>query len=165
MNLLKPGDLLSLLKDKKILLDTNIFIDALIKPTVFKEFFKELKANNVTITTITPVVIEFLRGLPNEKTYSERKELVDKVVDSYLPITEDIFDSVFELLKLYGLDGKGTEMTDLLLGAILMKHPEKLILITKNTTDFPMNIFTFVAVMNLPYHRSIQTYGIYTYKK
>ncbi len=60
MDLVKPSDLLPLLKDKHIILDTNIFIDYLTKPTAFITFFKELKANGTIITSIDPVAFEFL---------------------------------------------------------------------------------------------------------
>lgn len=165
MDILKPADLLSLLKGKNVLLDTNILIDSSIKPTIFNAFLKELKDNATTILTIEPVVFEYLQGAPSEERYKEKREILASIIDDYLPITGDTFDNVHELIKLFGIEGKGIDMTDLLLGGVLMQYPKELFLFTKNTTDFPMNIYNLVSVFNFPHNKSIQTYGVYTFQK
>jgi len=163
MEIIKQPNLFSLLKNKHILLDTNILIDSLIKPSVFESFFQELRDNNVTITSIHPVAVEFLQGAANKERLEEKQEILNQIIEAYLPLTKDIIDNVYKLIELYGADGKGMEMTDFLLGGTLMQYPNKLFLFTKNTSDFPMNIFNFISVINFPNHKSIQTYGIYMY--
>lgn len=164
MEIIKPVDLLSLLKDKHILLDTNILIDSLTKPRLFKSFFNELRENGVTITSIDPVAIEFLQGASDKKRYGEKKEILSQIIDAFIPINKDIFNNVYKLIEAYGIDGKGTDMTDFLLGAALVQYPERLFLFTKNTGDFPLSVFNLVSVINFPTIKSIQTYGIYKYK-
>lgn len=165
MDIIKPPDLLPLLKEKHILLDTNILIDSLIKPTVFTNFIKELKDNGTIITSIDPVAYEFLQGAATPEKFKEKQELLNGIIDAYLPITKPTFENIYTLIELFGIEGKGTDMTDLILGGVLMQYPERLFLFTKNTTDFPMNIYTFKSVFNFPHNKSIQTYGVYTYKK
>ncbi len=163
MEIIKQPDLFLLLKDKHILLDTSLLIDTLLKPSIFAQFFQELKENGAVITSIDPVAFEFLKGALDEKRYNEKKKILDGIIDAYLPVNKDIFNNVYAMLKELGEDGKGIQVTDLLLGGMLMQYPKRLFLFTKNATDFPLNFFELVSVFNFPSTRSIQTYGVYTY--
>lgn len=162
MKIIKSEGFLPIIKGKHLLLDTNVFIDALTKPTVFTEFFNELKQYDVTITTIDFVVVEFLKGAPNEQKNSEKKEFIDQFIDATLPLTQSTIGHLYHLVKLFGVEGKSASITDLMLGAFLMQYRGQLFLMTKNTTDFPSNIFQLMTLVNFPHIRSIQTYGIYS---
>lgn len=55
MEILYPPNLITFLKNKHLLLDSNIFIDAVNKPTIFTDFFNLLKSSDVALATIDPV--------------------------------------------------------------------------------------------------------------
>ncbi len=92
-------------------------------------------------------------------------EILKGIIDAYLSITKDTYENIYTLIQKFGIDGKGIDMTDLILGGVLMQYPDNLFLFTKNTRDFPTNIYKFISVFNLPQTKSIQTYGVYTYSK
>lgn len=163
MKILIPTDLLSILKDAHLLLDTNVFIDTSLNSIEFGKFINQLKGNRTTLVTLDVVRFEFLKGAPNLQKYKEKEELLERIVDVYLPIQKDILDNVDKLLQLYKEDGKAISITDLLLGATLMDYKTSLFLLTKNTTDFPTNIFTLATYVNLLYRKGLQTYGVYQY--
>ena len=78
---------------------------------------------------------------------------------------KDILDNADNLLQHYKEDGRAASITDLLLGLILMRYKTNLFLLTKNTTDFPTNIFTLATYVNLVYRKGIHTYGVYQYRQ
>ncbi len=80
-----------------------------------------------------------------------------------LPFKINIFENVDELVGRLGIEGNGSSMTDLLLGAALMQYPNSIALMTKNTTDFPTNVFNLATHMLLYKRKSIDSYGFYTY--
>ncbi len=89
--------------------------------------------------------------------------LINSIVDNIIPVTPDINENVYTLIKQYKLDGKASSITDLYLGAYLMKYKKNLFLLSKNTTDFPQNIFEAKSIINVTYIKGIHSYGIYQY--
>lgn len=160
-----PQEFISVVKDHQILLDTNIFIDVLINPIQFTNLLKELKENGCNLFTTELVAAEFIRGTVSIDKILQREKLIEDIIESYLPITNQTFENCLKLIKLYGEDSKSLSITDLLLGSFLVDNPKELLLITKNITDFPTNIFKLETFINLIYRKSIQTYGIYSYPK
>jgi hypothetical protein len=69
MTIAKPDNFILALKDKHLLLDCSVFIDASLHPMEFTQFFRELKENNVTLLTIKPLLLEFVRGAKSSQTY------------------------------------------------------------------------------------------------
>lgn len=159
-----PKLLLSL-KNKYLLLDTNVFIDALIKPSVYRDFFNDLKKSDVTLVTIDLVKYEFLKGAANNEKYKEKEKFLNAIVEAVLPMTPKTFELVYSLIKSYGEDGKAPQMTDLVLGAFLMQFKKNIFLMTKDTTDFIQSIFDLPHIINVPHHKGIHTYGIYQYSQ
>jgi predicted nucleic acid-binding protein len=140
-----------------------VFIDTSLNSTEFGKFINQLRENRITLVTIDAVRFEFLKGAPNLQKYKEKEELIERIVDAYLPIQKDILDNADKLLQLYKEDGKSLSITDLLLGATLMHYKTNLFLLTKNTTDFPSNIFTLSTHINLLYRKGLHVYGVYQY--
>lgn len=89
--------------------------------------------------------------------------MVDEITETRLPVTKDVFDNIYMLIDLYREEGKGASMVDFLLGGMLVRYPQNLFLLTKNTTDFPTNIFNLATHLNLVHRRAIQSYGVYNY--
>lgn len=163
MKIVLPEDFFLILKNHHLLLDTNVFIDTSISTSEFTEFFKQLKLNDVTIVTIDAVIMEFLKGAPDQQKLEAKLALVNEIIETRLPITKEVFDNIETLLRLYKEEGKGVSVVDLLLGGILVQYPKNLFLLTKNTTDFPTNIFNLATYLNLLHRKAIQSYGVYNY--
>lgn len=163
MKIVLPEDFFLTLKDHHLLLDTNVFIDTSINNPEFEQFFNQLRENGITIVTIDAVVAEFLKGAPDKEKLNAKLALVDEITETRLPVTKDVFDNIYMLIDLYREEGKGASMVDFLLGGMLVRYPQNLFLLTKNTTDFPTNIFNLATHLNLVHRRAIQSYGVYNY--
>lgn len=163
MEIIHSHDFLRNFENKDFLLDTNIFIDAFFRPSVFTPFFGKLKNNGSKLMTIDFVVIEFLKGLVDPEKLDKRKEFIESFVDEFIPVTKTTIHSMHQLIQVYGQDGNAVSITDFILGAILIERKNNVYFITRNITDFPTNIFSLVSILNLPLLRSIHTYGVYTY--
>lgn len=153
------------LKDKHILLDTNLFRDSAAKPTIFNDFFNKLKSAGVTLTTIDFVKIEMLKGFSNEDKYKATEKLIMDITDDItIPIQSQTFSTVYELVREYGIEGTALSITDLFLGALLKQYKSNIFLISRDTTDFIQRIFKLVDIINVPHSKGIFTYGVYQYK-
>lgn len=162
MKIIIPPDFFQILKDKHALLDTSVFIDAFLHSVEFGKFFNDLKTQRITLVSLDAVKIEFLKGAPNVEKYNQKKDFFDQIVDACLTTTNETFTNVYKLIQMYKADGKSLSVTDLLLGATLMQYKKNLFLLTKNTTDFPTNIFNLVSYMNISYIKGLHSYGVYT---
>ena len=165
IQIIKPSGFPSVLKGRYLLLDTNVFIDALIHPKEFTQLFNELKANNVVLVTLKVVLAEFIKGANDEKKFQEKRETVENIIDAYLPIREEICDEAIDLITKYKEEGKAVSITDYILGAYLKKYSGSVYLLTKNISDFPCNIFTLQTYFNIFHRRAIHNYGVYGYNK
>lgn len=164
MEILYPTELIPFLKQKHLLLDTNVFRDSAVKPTIFDAFFNQLKQHDVTLVTCDVVKYELLKGSATPTKYKEKEQLIEDIIDIVLPIMPTTYQQVYKLIQRYGIDGSALHITDLFLGAMLMQYKPNLFLMTRDTTDFIQNIFTLEYVINVPHKKGIFTYGIYHYK-
>lgn len=159
-----PQNLISTLRGKFLLLDTNVFIDASIHWEVFQKFFNELKSVNITLVTIDLVKAEFLRGAEDTTSYATKELLLEGVVNTILSTEGKTLTNIFEIVKRYKADGKTVEIPDLVLGANLLRYGSNLFLLTRNTNDFPIKVYDVVGVINCIYKRGIFAYGVYKIK-
>lgn len=157
--------LIPTLKNKHLLLDTNIFRDASSKPTDFVLFFNELKKADITLTTIDFVKYELLKGSLDTAKYQAKEKFISDIIDVIIPISPGILNLVYELIKLYKIDGTSLGITDLILGAILMQYKSNIYLITRDTSDFIQDVFELSFIVNASYKKGIFTYGIYNYAR
>lgn len=163
MDLIYPLNLIPFLKDKYVLLDTNIFRDSVKKPGVFSHFFNTLKESGATLTTLDVVKYELHTGASSIEKYRQKEKHINDVVDTVLPIIPNIYELAYQLIQEYQIDGVGLSTTDLLLGATLMQYKNKICLMTRDTTDFIQRIFKLQFIVNAPHPKGIFTYGIYQY--
>ncbi len=159
-----PSTFLTSIKGKHLLLDTNLFRDAAVKPNVFNDFFSQLKSLDVTLITIDLVKYELLKGSSSPGKYIAKEEFINGIVDAVLPTYAPLYSKVYELIKIYGIEGTGVNITDLFLGAMLMQYRPNIFLITRDTTDFIQRIFELSSIINVPHSKGIFTYGVYQYK-
>jgi len=165
MTIFYQPDFISSIKDKYILLDSNIFIDSISKPTDYGNFFNEMKRSNVTLVTIDFVKYELLKGAANREKYDERLKLINSIVDTCLPITKKTHQLVDELINEYKIEGTALSVVDLFLGALLYQYGQNLYLLTRDTTDFIQRIFDLAHIINVPNSKGINTYGVYKKKE
>ncbi len=165
MEIKYPSTIIPFLKNKHLLLDTNIFRDAANKPTQFISFFNDLKKADVTLATIEPVKYELLKGSADINKYKEKEKLIEDIIDVTIPFTTASFELVYELINIYGIDGTALSITDLMLGVILMQYKDNICLMTRDTSDFLQSIFELPFIINATHAKGIFTYGIYQYNK
>jgi predicted nucleic acid-binding protein len=165
MEIIYSPTLIPSLKNRHLLLDTNVFRDMASKPTVFADFFNLLKNEDVTLTTLDVVKYEILKGSRDNEKYKEKEKQIDAIIDIVLPIIPGEDKLIYELIKQYEIDGTAISITDLFLGATLMQYKKNIFLMTRDTTDFMQNIFDLKFIVNAPHKKGIFTYGIYQYSK
>lgn len=163
MKIITPSDFFQIFKNKHILLDTSAFIDAFLNPVRFGEFFNNLRTQETTLVSLDVVKTEFLKGAPTVEKYNQKKEFFDQIIEACLPTTNETFVNLYKLIQMYKENGKSLSVTDLFLGATLMQYKRNLFLLTKNTTDFPTNIFTLESYINISYTKGLHTYGVYSF--
>lgn len=128
MKIIIPEDFYQTVKNRHILLDTNIFVDASINPRRFSEFFNSLKDNDTTVVTLDVVRIEFLQGASDQLKYKAKQTLIDKIVDAVIPFDNRTFEHCYTLIQEYKEKGKSLSATDYLLGATTMRYANHLFL-------------------------------------
>ncbi len=163
MEITYPPTLISSLKNKHLLLDTNVFRDAAVRPTIFNKFISDLKSADITITTIDLVKFEILKGSASKQKYDDKENYINQIIDTTIPVTPETFKLAYNLLQHYGIDGAALHITDLMLGAILMQYGKNICLLTRDTTDFMQNIFDLLFIVNAPFTKGIFTYGVYQF--
>lgn len=157
--------LIASIEHKHLLLDTNVFRDAVSKPSVFSDFFNSLRKADVTLATIDFVKYELMKGSSSDGKYKDKEESVKTIIDAVIPIVPETYKLVYKLIQRYGIDGTAVSIVDLFLGAILMQYKQNIYLMTRDTSDFLQSIFDLTFVVNIPNSKGIFTYGIYQYKE
>ncbi len=165
MEITYPLTFIPSLKHKHLLLDTNVFRDVATKPIVFRNFFNELKKTDITLTTIDLIKYELLKGSADIAKYKAKETFINEIIDACIPLVPETLALVYDLIKMYGIDGTALSITDLLLGAILMQYKQNIYLMTRDTTDFMQKIFDLSSIVNIPHNKGIFTYGVYQYTK
>lgn len=164
MEIITPPEFSTTINNCYLLLDTNVFIDAYNNPIKFGAFFNDVKDHGVALVTIEPVILEFLKGAPNLNKYREKLNFLTELIDITIEIPPETYKNSHKLILSYNEEGRGVSITDFLLGGMIMNSHGKLLLMSKNTTDFPTNIFKLETFINLIRRKSIQSYGIYSYQ-
>ncbi len=164
MEITYPSDLLSTLNNKHLLLDTNVFRDAVTQPVFFTSFFNVLKKSDVTLATIDLVKYELLTGSATLLKFKEKEQHIKDIIDVTVPILPQTYSITYELIQQYGIDGAGVCTTDLLLGSLLKQYNKGIFLLTRDTSDFIKRIFELTSIVNCPHAKGIFTYGVYSYK-
>lgn len=161
---------LSNLKHTWLLLDTDVFIDASIFAEEFNYIFTKLKDSDCTLTTISSVVVEFLRGAKSITDMSNKRAYLESIA-TILPTGEmagdkgamDLIEPQF--LVAYGKSGKSVSYTDYLLAKTIKNYGERMYLITGNHQDFPTSIFDRKHIISIGHEFEVKTYGIFQFNK
>ena len=155
------------LEGKSLLLDTSVFIDCLFASNgnKFKKFIEEIKNKEIPLIIPHAVEIEYLKGAKSSDEHTSRKNLIHGIVDQILPYTPDLDLMMEEICKRMGQPGAKASYTDILLGTILKKYHNRLMLLSKNLLDFPSTVYSMESFVTMIYPRSILNYGLYQYKQ
>lgn len=143
------------LKNKFLLLDTNVLIFALRSRDVSADFFKKLEILKVVPVVDQTICFEFLRGAYNKESRKDFEEFIKGLtqtdVRDALPIKKETLDTAALIANIYNRHKKnGVETGDCLIAAQLEKYSRSNIghtyLATINPIDFPTILFDIVDI-------------------
>lgn len=164
MEIILPQDFLQITRNKHILIDTCMLIDAFGHNKEFGNFFNKLKDNDSTLITTSLVLNEFLKGSSTDEKFNNKKEFVLDIVESILP-TVDVQEYIEILIRKYGIESKDLSEADLNLGGSLARYGKNIFLLTRDLSDFPTTIFSRVSFLNVSFSKGVFVYGLYSYIK
>ncbi|HLB32298.1 MAG TPA: PIN domain-containing protein [Patescibacteria group bacterium] len=154
---------------KHILLDTCFIIECLRsnrnQETVYNDFIVALNNRHNTLAITDPVRFEFFKGCDTLLDRREKEALLASLNTYTIPTDVRVIEKADKLVSLYRREGKDIQITDIFLGATLIRYPQ-LLLLTSNHNDFPVKIFDRKAVIPLQLERGgIDVYGLYGYSE
>jgi predicted nucleic acid-binding protein len=141
------------LKDKDIILDTNVIIYGVEHQEEFAQFFWDLRELNVGFVVSHAILYEFLCGC-KQKVQLEKKLNFLKLFlkGTSLPITKETFEDARKISNIYGSRGATGDGQVTIVDCIIaaqMKHfnesGERLFLATSDNFDYPL-IFDRIGV-------------------
>ncbi|MBU2025844.1 hypothetical protein KJ912_03855 [Patescibacteria group bacterium] len=164
--------MLKKIKNKYILIDTNILIYSSRSPNEFKPFFNKIRKYKISPAIDYSIKLEFLRSSNTLKAFNYKKDYLDlffgdKKNHMIIPTEKKIFENAMQLSILYNFLNvpKRTKISpiDCLIAGQLMKYKEKLALATINNSDFPLEIFNRLEIFNIELSHDILNIGIYQF--
>lgn len=153
------------LRDKTLLLDTNVLMDAYRLPSEFYELLQELVSLGCDVITTKTIVIEFLGSTTNEDDLSKKVAFLEMLLGKhlqhgYLPIDRDFPDATDFLA--FSRAANKFQPADFELYLTLKKYRQHLLLVTRNHKDFPTKLVNRVSFITLLGKTEIHTYGVYS---
>lgn len=163
-NQMIDSELLQKLKDKWVILDTNFILNASRYPNKYNLVLEELKSVNIEITSLNFILLEIYKGSDIRAHFTEKKELIDDLIDAILPINS-LHENANLILFAYRKKAQHLSITDLYIASALKTYSKELFLITENLKDFPGDLFTWNGYINVPKISELNTYGIVSYNE
>lgn len=162
----------SILKDKYLLLDTNILINCSKFPPLFKGFLNKLIDNDITPVIDHTVRFEFLRKADSayQRTVLEAflNSLFPNVME--LPFNKETVTDAIDFANIYAWKKeKAISLADCFLASAMKKFNEKatnplLYLATENHKDFPEYVFKRIGIETVERTRTdIHNIGVYEF--
>ncbi len=161
------------LKDKFILLDTNVLIHSSKNTEEYSSFYSALHSHNVKAVLEECVRFEFLRSVSDKKERKEYELLLSLLTGSasdpwVLPVSSETFATAKDIANLYTRDNKPKiEFGDCMIAAQMHKYAGSgLYLATENHNDFPRILFELVCthVVDVSKRGELHTIGIYKFR-
>lgn len=147
-----------------IALDTCVFMDAYKHPDRFQDFFVLAKNKHVTLTTTSLVYFEFSRGFDTIRDFNEAEEAFNSIIDYVYPL-KDLDEWVEKVKRVYRKDGRNVDITDMFMGALLLKYKSDMLVMSKNHKHFLTEIFDIQTFIPLLGKNEVQTYCFYKYSE
>ena len=164
-----------LLRDKYLLLDTNILIDCSKYPIFFKDFLLNLTTHNIALVIDQTVRFEFLRNADSPK----QKKVLDDFLKSLLSVDDigllidgtTVSDAIY-LANIYAWKNLNKiDLADCFLASAMKKFNEsavrpRMFLATQNHKDYPDFIFKRIGIETIDVAgNSIINIGFYEFNK
>lgn len=146
-----------------IAVDTCLFIDAFHNPECFQDFFKYLEEKNIILTTTFLNYLEFSKGFDTIKGFNDSQTFLENIVKIIYPL-RDLEESAEKLKLAYRTAGQKLQIPDLFLGSMGLKWPDKMLILTKNHSDFISELFDIECFV--PFcgkKNSVQVYSFYRF--
>lgn len=166
---------MELLKNKYLLLDTNLLINIAKKGAAFAPFLNDLEKLNVTSVIDRAIKFEFLRGCQNKEDLQGKEEYLDLLFGKKrfeLPDGLKIFELATEISNFYTWKNnkfvKQISPIDCLIAAQMVNynngHKENnLFLATSDNYDFPL--FDRLTIFTVDAGDKIVNIGIYGFNE
>lgn len=162
---------MEVIKDKHLLLDTNLLIYSAKNKEVLLPFFDEVHNLNVTSVIDQTIKFKFLRGCKTKEDLQTKQEYLDLLLGSNrmeLPVDKNIFEKARLISNIYcrknSQYAKQISFGDCLIAAQMIKYNlnrSELFIATTDNNDFPIFIFNRVDVITLHDDNNIFNIGIY----
>lgn len=128
-------------------------------------FVQQIRKSGAVPAWCDPVEIEFTKGVEPEEL-QQRYQLLKLLTDQKIPLHDSLYaDHMPYLVSRYRREGAKMSLADLYLGALTRRHQTDLLLLSRNLTDFPTNIFSRDSELLIKKRRTIHVYGLYSYSE
>lgn len=162
---------MDVIKDKHLLLDTNLLIYSARNKEILLPFFDKVNSLHVTSVIDQTIKFEFLRGCKTKEDLQIKQEYLDLLLGSNrmeLPVDKNIFEKARLISNIYcrknAQYAKQISFGDCLIAAQMIKYNlnrSGLFIATTDNNDFPTFIFNRVDVVTLYDDNTIFNIGIY----
>lgn len=158
------------LKDKWILLDTNLIIYSSKHLREFKPFFLDLKKHNVVPCIDECINLEYLRTSNNNLSLNKKSSYLNALLGkdmTILPINSTTLKDARRLSILNSSFNNVKDMgfADSMIAAQLKKHGNRISLATCNNKHFTTKLFNRILVETIEVNDEIFTVGFYEFSE
>ena len=156
-----------LLHDKYLLVDTCFLSGALKYASFFDELLTLIQRESLGLCIHPLIRLELLRFARNES----EKERIEALLDERtrpLRLPEKILEITEEIYPLYSLcssvrNSKQVSITDVCVVSYLREYPNKLMFMTFDNGDYPLELLDRVQTGTVDVESQIFTWGLYAY--
>lgn len=158
------------LKDKWILLDTNLIINSSKNVESFRDFFLELDKHNIVPCIDDCINLEYLRTSNSPSSIKKKKDYLSTLLGkdmTTLPITNETLQDARKLSILCSSFNNSKDMgfVDSMIAAQLKKYGDNIALATCNNKHFTTKLFNRVVIETVDSGDEVFTIGFYEFDK
>ncbi|MBI2074570.1 MAG: hypothetical protein HYT83_01890 [Candidatus Levybacteria bacterium] len=150
MNVYYDSLKLGTIKNKYLVLDTNVLSSCSSDVEYYKVFFEIFKANPILIDPI--VKLEFLRGAYKEQTYKEKNKFL--TIEKFFPMADHqdiykrMYDNAFNIARIYSHHGRSdVPLGDILITARFGIYKDDRLFLTEDMNDFLTLLFDRISII------------------
>ena len=151
MNVHYDPQVIEEIKERYLVIDTNVLSSCSSDKDFFKSFLDIFKNNYILIDPI--VKLEFLRGAFREETYKEKSKFLEfekfNMMVDHQEIYKNIYEKAFDIARIYSHNGNsGIPLGDIFIIARLATLNENYLFLTLDKSDFSTLLFDRLAVLS-----------------
>lgn len=168
--ILPSTGLISLLQNKTIFLDANVFIGALCSDSFVIQLVELREKNDAEFLTISSAVYEFTRNSKSLAEFNDKRNFVNDLVNRVIsvgPLLENPQNDVFSLVMSKLVSGKDSDYTDFLLATCLYQYSklDDVYLLTSDLRSMPRDIFDVRGSITSVDKQLMRHYVVYSLNK